>query len=345
MRCQVTLKSQEIERLRTENNSLRAGPLKETCDNVKFLEPSTSAKALEMASESSSSSSQYSGLKMPKLKLMKRLDIKEGECRVGAYNEWQNLMVVSHAIKSALFPGGSYGIKKINSLDLTPSRSFPVHQKPLRDMAFSVIQNDLLLTVGLDKKAVLFNCNSNCPVQTFNTQYPLWSCCWNSVSQNIFYVGSMNGQVISYDIRAPQEPVETLSIPTTDTGPVARLKYVPPTYQGQSFNMSGLLIQKLSSVWFSETVGGSGTEPRYHQLPLEGPFLNVDFEEGSRHVLVSTRPKQGPRNQIVGTSHMVCNLGKAYSEAEERDIFSCDIVQVMTVRYALYLRVEIFDNM
>lgn len=334
------MKTQEIERLRAENNSLRSTPLKETCDNFKVSEPSTSAKAQEMASESSSLT-QYSGLKMPKLQLIKRLDIKEGESRVGAYNEWQNLIVVSHAIKSALFPGGSYGIKKINSLDLSPSRSFPVHQKPLRDMAFSVIQNDLLLTVGLDRKAVLFNCNSNCPVQTFNTQYPLWSCCWNSVSQNIFYVGSMNGQVTSYDIRAPQEPVETFSIPTTDTSAVARLKYVPPTYQGQSFNMSGLLIQKLNSVWFSETVGGSGTEPRYHQLPLEGPFLNVDFEEGSRHVLVSSRPKYGPGNQRSGTSHMVCNLGKTYSDAEERDIFSCDIVQVMTVSDDILFKLSI----
>lgn len=34
----------------------------------------------------------------------KFFEIKEGNCRVGAYNEWMNMMVVSHDVKSSLFP-------------------------------------------------------------------------------------------------------------------------------------------------------------------------------------------------------------------------------------------------
>jgi len=136
-----------------------------------------------------------------------------------------------------------------------------------------------------------------------------------------FYVGSVNGLVTSYDIRAPQEPVGTLTISNTDKSGVGSLKFVPPSYQSQSFNMSGLLIQKMNSVWFAEMLGGvSSEEPRYHQLPLEGPFVSADFELESRHVLVSSRPKHGGPVK-VGTSHVVCTLGKTYSTTEERDVF------------------------
>lgn len=329
LRCQVQLKNQEMERLKTENNLLRSSSSQNSTEYTPMAGTSTSATSVRVAEQTLSS---FTGLKIPKLHLIKNFNIKEGQSRVGAYNEWMNLLVVTHTINSRLFPGGSYGIKKINSLDMKPFQSFPVHQKCIRDLAFSPSQNDLLLTVGLDKKAVLFNCNSNCTVQTFNTTAPVWACCWNSVNQNLFYIGSMSGQVITYDIRAPQEPVGTLCPPSSDRSGVARLKFVPPAYQSQPSNMTGLLIQKLNSVWFTEIFSGTESEPKYHQLPLEGPFMNVDFEPGSRHVLISVRPKTCG-NQRIATSHTICTLGKTYSTNEERDLFSCDIVQVIHVRY------------
>lgn len=276
-------------------------------------------------------------LRMPKLKLSKHFDIKEGQSRVAAYSEYHNLLVVSHAIHNRLFPSGSYGIKKINSLDMHAFQSFPIHQRALRDMSFSSSQTDLLLTVGLDKKAVLFNCTSNCAVQTFITDHSLWSCCWNTVQEHIFYVGSVNGKVTSYDIRAPQQPLGVLTVPTSDKSGVNRMKFIPPAYQSQSFNMSGLMIQKMNSVWFAEMHGGvtpTTGEPRYHQLPLDGPFLNCDFEVGSRQVLVSCRPKLiSAFGEKLGTKHVICNLGKTYSTEEERDLFSCDVVQTFTVNF------------
>ncbi|CAL8118232.1 unnamed protein product [Orchesella dallaii] len=324
LRAQVDLKSREITRLYDENKRLKISRSSTEIQEVIDVEPRP-----VRGSESASHMNMFSSLRMPKAVLIKRFDIKEGSARVGAYNEWMNLLVTSHGITSALYPNGCYGIKKINTLDMKAFQSFPVHQRALRDMAFSQAQNDLLLTVGLDKKAVLFNCNSNCPVQTFPTESPLWSCCWNSVDQNIFYVGNVTGKIISYDIRAPQEPLSTLDIPTPCKDAAARLKFVPPAYQNQTFNMSGLLVQKLNSTWFCEMLGGNNSDPRFHQLPLEGPFLNADFEPSSRHVLVSSRPKV---NAKIGTSHVVCTLGKVYSDIEQRDVFNCEIVQSIYVR-------------
>lgn len=45
-----------------------------------------------------------SGRKQLKYSLAKSCEIKEGACRVGAYNDWLNLMVVSHDMKNSLFP-------------------------------------------------------------------------------------------------------------------------------------------------------------------------------------------------------------------------------------------------
>lgn len=274
-----------------------------------------------------SSKTSTSGLRNPKLRLLRRFEIKEGQCRVGTYKAESGLMVVSHAIKSALFPGGSYGIKILRMVDMKPYQSFPIHQRALRDMGFSPDQPELLLTVGLDRKAVLFNVQNNCNAQTFQAESPLWSCCWNGLRPHIFYVGTANGQIISYDIRNPAQTLGSIVLPAPEKSAVARLRFVPPSYESQTFNMSGLLIQKLNSVWMADMLGGDDSDPGFHQLPLEGPFLNVEFEKTSRHVLVSSRPKQGR-----GSGHAVCVLGKTYSEAEDRHVFNCDVVQNIRVR-------------
>lgn len=117
-------------------------------------------------------------------------------------------------------------------LELRPMMSMPLHQKQIRDMQFSLCQNDVILTVSMDKKAILYNCSGNVTVQTFLTDYPLWSCCWDEVQTHIFYIGCSNGSIIAYDIRSPQDPLVTYP-QGPDTSPVCRLKYVSPAYQAK----------------------------------------------------------------------------------------------------------------
>ncbi|XP_035703729.1 E3 ubiquitin-protein ligase RFWD3 isoform X2 [Folsomia candida] len=255
----------------------------------------------------------------------KFFEIKEGNCRVGAYNEWMNMMVVSHDVKSSLFPNGSCGIKLINMLELRAIWSSPIHQKQIRDMQFSLCQNDVLLTVSLDKKATLHNCGGNVTVHTFQTEYPLWSCAWDEVHSEIFYLGCSNGSIVAYDMRSMSDPL-AIYPQGQDKSPVCRLRYVNPTYQANAFNLNGLLVQKLNSVQFGEYRGGNISEMRFHQLPLEGPFFNVDYENDSRHMLVSTRPS--PRNDIDHGRHLLCDLNQCYSDTLERNVVTSNVIQI-----------------
>ncbi len=89
-----------------------------------------------------------------------------------------------------------------------------------------------------------------------------------------------------------------------------------------AFSMSGLLIQKLNSIWFCEL---RNEEAKFHQLPIEGGFQSLDFEPTSRHALISTRNLQNsPR-------HIVCELTQYYSDAQEASVCSCNIVQSFQV--------------
>jgi len=94
--------------------------------------------------------------------------------------------------------------------------------------------------------------------------------------------------------------------------------------------MTGLIVQKLNSIWFCELhYSRDIPEPRFHQLPLEGPFVNVDFEPISRHMLVSTRPSA--RNQNNNCVHYLCNLVQVYSEAVGANQVTTHIVRTYQV--------------
>lgn len=218
---------------------------------------------------------------------------------------------------------GAHGIKRINLIDMKISQTTQLHQKEIRDLCFSTSQSDILLSVGMDKKAILTNCNSNVTIQSYQTDYPLWSCAWNELNQYVFYIGTANGSIISHDIRKPNEVLKTVTIPSDeDRSPIARLLFVNPSYSNleKKFSLSGLLVQKLNSLWFWEMRGTDSNEnERFHQLPIEGPFLSVDFEPVSRHLLVSTKNKGEGK-------HMICELVHYFSEGQSANICSCNVV-------------------
>jgi hypothetical protein len=98
-----------------------------------------------------------------------------------------------------------------------------------------------------------------------------------------------------------------------------------------SFSLSGLIVQKLNSVWFCELRGPAPRqEHKFHQLPLEGPFVNVDFEPTSRHMLVSTRPSLRS-NISTNSTHMVCDLVQHYSEAYGGNMVTTNLIRTYQV--------------
>jgi len=128
---------------------------------------------------------------------------------------------------------GCGGIQKFNLLELKPSTSSPIHQKQIRDLEFGENFPDILLSVGLDKKAILFSVTGNVAVKTFDEESPLWSCAWDQVHMNQFYAGTANGTIVSYDVRSPSQKLATLTIPTPDRSPICSLKFIPQAYQSR----------------------------------------------------------------------------------------------------------------
>nr|CAH0109337.1 unnamed protein product [Daphnia galeata] len=189
LQIQTTAKEQDILRLQQELQQCRAA-LSGAC-----LAASGQGAELPLAGAGPLFGSQPPGILGRRLVLDSTLELcKEGQCRVMSYSEHLTLLVVSYAGTNSHLTGT--GIKKINALGgFRPVGYIAVHRKPIRDMAFHLEQNDLLLTVSLDKTAKLVNVHST-------------------------------GKVLLYDMRKPGDAVECWSEPNS-MSPVTGLAYLP----------------------------------------------------------------------------------------------------------------------
>ncbi|KAG7165429.1 E3 ubiquitin-protein ligase RFWD3-like [Homarus americanus] len=228
---------------------------------------------------------------------------KDGGCRVMVFNDWLKMLLLSMPSQVAMFPG--YGVKKLNMTDMKTDRFVPLHQKQIRDLAFNPAKNDLLLSVGMDKKVKLTNMSSNALVVSYTAESPLWCCCWNTDDANQFYVGTARGRVVQYDTRNTAGPHRTITV--VGLGPVVSMCYVSSKSNANcNFNTPGLIVARLQSCYFVELKDDT---TRDHQLPLEGPFTSVSLEEKTKHILVSCRPCQ----KYPHARHLFCALEKVNS--------------------------------
>nr|CAD7256949.1 unnamed protein product [Timema shepardi] len=219
---------------------------------------------------------------------------KEGGCRVLAFNEWLNLLVVSQCSTNRLFSG--YGIRKINALDFRPTQFAFLHQKPIRDMTFQPHQNKLLLSVSLDRCAKLFDMTSNSVVQIYNADNPLWSCCWDEGNPYKFFAGSQNGKVLEYDTRRVGDLVGR-AVEGGDTSPVVSLASFPPS-PGRALSRGGFFACRLNSCWAYELQDDGYSS---QLLPFQGPFFSLFYDKSTDHLLVSSRPSE----RFPSTRHML----------------------------------------
>jgi E3 ubiquitin-protein ligase RFWD3 len=222
---------------------------------------------------------------------------KEGGCRVLAYNKFMSLLVVSQCSTNTLFPG--YGIKKVDAVEFRPLQFVFLHPKAIRDLAFHPLRDDMLLSVSLDRCAKLFNVSSNRVVQSYTTDNPLWSCCWDASNSNLFFVGTNNGAVLQYDVRFSNGLVCRLTSPD-DSSPVTSLAAIPPC-PGRTLSRGGFLACRLNSFWAYEQQDADYVGL---QLPFEGPFVSLCYDQNSEHVLISMRPSI----RYSHSRHILCQL-------------------------------------
>lgn len=204
----------------------------------------------------------------------KSLEISSG-CRVFDANTRLNTIAVSSKSPNALFAG--FGIRKVTISDYKLATFLPLHSDAIRDVAFHP-ENNGLLTASLDKFCKFVDCSTNSTAISIGCGIELWSCCWDSINENIFYVGTRQGSVLRYDLRQPSNYVSVYNVPG-DMSPVVSVA---------SFSKEGLsavISCKLNSLW-----AFSGNEDTPMQLPVDGPFISMRCEPLTKQVLVSSRP-------------------------------------------------------
>jgi len=314
VQLQLTSKEQDIIRLQQELQQCRAA-LSGAC-----LAASGQGAELPLPGAGPLFGSQPPGILGRRLVLESLLELcKEGSCRVMSYSEYLTLLVVSYAGTNSHLTGT--GIKKINVLDGFRTCGYiALHRKPIRDMAFHLEQNDLLLTVSLDKTAKLVNVQSDVSVHSYACDAPLWSCAWNGDNKSQFFVGTQTGKVLLYDTRKPGHHVDSWA-ETNNMSPVTGLAYLPYS-PVTAFPRGGLFVQRLSSCVFHESRGSDGFLS--HNLPLDGPFTSLCIEPETRHFLVSSRPS----SNHAQTRHTVCapSWSSVGSEAAGSGVCSSHVV-------------------
>ncbi|XP_026724547.1 E3 ubiquitin-protein ligase RFWD3-like [Trichoplusia ni] len=204
--------------------------------------------------------------------LEKNLEVcKDGGCRVMTYNCRTYELFVSQKSTNNLFPG--YGIRKVSCVDYKLGSFLHLHPKPIRDITYSQ-QRDLLLSVGLDSTARIVDRGT--PTVTVNAGFPLWSCSWDYLRTNEFYVGGVGGMIHQYDFRNPSTYIQTLSAPG-DMSPVVSLHSTE----------YGLLSCQLNTCWLWVS-NNRQWQPR--ALPIDGSFMSLIYDNDSRRALLTTRP-------------------------------------------------------
>ncbi|CAK1547952.1 unnamed protein product [Leptosia nina] len=170
---------------------------------------------------------------------------------------------------------------KVSCVDYKLGQFVHLHPKPIRDITYSQ-PRDLLLSVSLDSSVRIVE--RGIPSSTINCGVPLWSCSWDYLRSNEFYVGGVGGVICQYDVRNPTTYLQRLTVPD-DLSPVVSL----------CSTEFGLLSCQLNScrLW----VGGRQWEPR--PLPVEGPFMSLCYDNESHRALVSGRSSGAERSKLT----------------------------------------------
>lgn len=283
---------------------------------VQELSSNTPGAAIQPSSSSSSSctSAIFNDINtsMVRLFMDKSLEIcRQGGCRVFDAHCAADQIMVSMKSPNNLWAG--YGLRKVNITQYKPLAFIPLHTLQIRDICFHPAQN-WVLTVSMDKSFKVSNTDTNTLLYTTSQQMPLWSCCWDADNHHVFYIGTQSGAVVKYDIRNINQPVCTLAVPG-DMSPVVSIASIPSTPGGDLPN-GGVISCKLNSLWAFEN---SGSFHVRHPLPLEGPFVSMKYQPGTKQLLVSSRPN----NRIAFSRHTLCTLEKVNPEKINCNVVHC----------------------
>ncbi|XP_018337891.1 PREDICTED: E3 ubiquitin-protein ligase RFWD3-like isoform X3 [Trachymyrmex septentrionalis] len=230
---------------------------------------------------------------------------KDGGCRVLDYNPWYKLLAVSQKSTTSLFNG--YGVRKMDCECFNLRQFIFLHTQAIRDLTFHSTQQTILLSVGFDKCAKLVDIQNNVTVHTYQTECPLWSCCWSGDNPNVFLTGAQNGVISQFDIRQTSSALSVLE-GNGDKSPVVSMAGVPPN-PGSGIGRGGFIACRLNTCYTYEI---KDTNYLSKQMFIEGPFVSVRYDEKNHHCLISSRPN----SRQPHARHIVCTIERNTSNEE-----------------------------
>ncbi|XP_052746090.1 E3 ubiquitin-protein ligase RFWD3 [Bicyclus anynana] len=204
---------------------------------------------------------------------------RDGGCRVLTYNCRTSELYVSQRSTNQLFPG--YGVRKVNCYDFKLGQFLFLHTKCIRDITYSR-PRDLLLSVGFDNSARIVE--RGILSHTIQCGMQLWSCSWDYLRTNEFYVGGVGGEIQQYDIRNPSTCLQKLK-KGGDCSPTISL----------ASTEHGLLSCQINSSWLWRQ---DARQWAATGLPLAGPFVSMAYDGDNHKVLLTCRAGATERSRL-----------------------------------------------
>lgn len=230
-----------------------------------------------------------------RLALDKNIELcRDGGCRAMIYARRSQMLMISQKSIVPLFAG--FGVRFVSAQTFQPSAFLRIAPKPIRDLSVDVAE-EFIAAAAMEKSASVYSVADHTHVASLEPpQSQVWAVRFDEVLQNRLLVGTQQGVTYAFDIRNNFRFLEQYPTPG-DCTPVSSIASI----QSPIFPFGGFVVCKLQSIWFYEYDEYQRTQA--YKLPIEGPFVTVNFDEQSSNIMIATRPslKHRQARYIVGT--------------------------------------------
>ncbi|CAL1531705.1 unnamed protein product [Lymnaea stagnalis] len=179
------------------------------------------------------------------------------------------------------------------------------HQAPAKDLAFSPINDFLMVSVGLDKRAVFYDVQNKSSVKTIIADHPLTSVDMMHDGSTVV-VGTTRGTIFFYDMRQESTPVFSLNAHKSS---VRRLSFFKKENQTHASQSSQNLSRKLPTIpaTFSETHNQNTNNRTYMSsprstMPVTGLEIFSPLGEGNKSTSSVTDKTGSERSWMMNKS-------------------------------------------
>ncbi|XP_042325204.1 protein NEDD1 isoform X2 [Sceloporus undulatus] len=156
------------------------------------------------------------------------------------------------ALLGSVSDSGTVTLWDVNSQ--TPYHNFEnAHKAPAYEICFSPVSELLLVTVGLDKRIILYDTSSKRQLRTLVAESPLTAVEFMPEGTSLA-IGSSRGKIYHYDLRKLTAPVKSVSAHKTSVKCIALQYY--NSFSKSSLKVSNKQASKKTDVKATSTTGG-----------------------------------------------------------------------------------------